>query len=855
MNRLKSLWPDLVAVLFFVAVSFAYFYAPVSKGLVLGGHDHSGGIGAGEEMNEYRERTGERTRWTNVLFCGMPTYQLAPSYESTELLDSVKQVYQLGLPDVVMYVFIMLLGFYILLRAFDFRTWMAALGAVLWAFSSYYFIIIGAGHIWKLLTLAYIPPTLAGLVLCYRGRYLWGALLTAFFLALQIVSNHVQMSYYFLSVVGLMALAYLIEAVRTHTVARWWKGSLAFGVGALLAVCINLSNLYHTYEYSKESMRGKSELTLRADKDPADQTESGLERSYITAWSYGKGETWTLLVPNVKGGASQPLSQNKTAMEKADPTYMPIYQSLGQYWGEQPGTSGPVYVGAFVLTLFVLGLFIVRGPMKWCLLVATVLSILLSWGKNFMPFTDFFLDYVPMYAKFRTVASILVVAEFTIPFLAMLALKELVDNPSILRRPGAGMEVKPGAPAPMGPSPLYMSVAFTGGVALLFALLPDVCFGSYISSNEMHMLQQASEAGYIPAEMMSGLLNNLSEMRRAMLVSDAWRTVVIVAIGTLLVLLFSARKLSARAMVLLLLVLCLGDMWQVNKRYLNDSMFVRPTQRTQQVALTPTDELILQDTALYYRVLNFSVSTFNDNSTSYHHKSIGGYHAAKLRRYQEMVERHISPEMRNVQQAAAETGGQLGSVDAGKFSVLNMLNAKYFILPLRDGGTVPVQNPHAQGNAWFVGALDYVPTADEEITALHQMDLRREAVADERFRATLGDFTATDAKATDDSTAYIRLTKYDANALTYDVNSAQGGIAVFSEIYYPGWTATVDGEPVEIGRANYILRALRLAPGHHTVEFRFDPQSLHLTEGIAHTALGLLALAFVGLLVRSWRKK
>ena len=388
--------PDLLAILFFVGLSFAYFIHPVSEGLVLTGHDHSGGAGAASEMEAYRKsHDGERTRWTNTLFSGMPTYQMAPSYPSTDKLTKVENIYKLWLPDYVVLVFIMLLGFYILLRAFDFKAWMAALGAVMWAFSSYYFIIIGAGHIWKFYTLAYIPPTIAGMVLCYRGRYGWGLLVTSVFMALQILSNHVQMTYYFGFVMVLMALAFspllpspkgeesLSSGKQLETKpspfggsrwGAWVKGTLTFALGCLIGIAINASNLYHTWEYSKESMRGKSELTQQT-KDPADQTSSGLERSYITAWSYGIGETWSLLIPNVKGGSSQPLTQSKTAMEKANPTYMPVYQSLGQYWGEQPGTSGPVYVGAFVLFLFVLGLFIVKGPMKWALFIATILSI------------------------------------------------------------------------------------------------------------------------------------------------------------------------------------------------------------------------------------------------------------------------------------------------------------------------------------------------------------------------------------------------------------------------------------------------------------------------------------------------
>lgn len=834
MDKIKKMIPDALAVVFFILVGLVYFYVPTTEGLVLTGHDHTGGSGSGAELQEYFERTGERTRWTNSQFGGMPTYQMSPSYGSTDTLKAIEHVYQLGLPTYVMYVFVMLLGFYILLRAFNFKVWMATLGAVLWAFSSYYFIIIAAGHIWKFMALSFIPPTIAGLVLCYRGKYLAGGVTTAFFVALQILSNHIQMSYYFLSVMFLMALAYLIQAVRQHQLAHWFKVTAVLVVAGILGVCINLSNLYHTYQYSKESMRSKSELTHKDIKDPSNQTSSGLERDYITQWSYGIGETWTLLVPNTKGGASMPLTQSKTAMEKADPQFMPIYQSLGQYWGDQPGTSGPVYVGAFVLTLFVLGLFIVKGPMKWCLLAATILSVLLSWGKNFMGFTDFFLDYVPMYDKFRTVASILVVAEFTIPLLAMLALKELFDKPEEL---------------PQRMKAVYLSAALTGGVALLFALMPDLFFGNYISMMEQSMFQQAAQAGYIPQDMVMPILNNLEEMRRAVFVADAWRSVIIVAIGLLLLVAFYLKKMNATVVTAGLIVLCLTDMWQVNKRYLNDAMFTEPLQNMKETVKTPADDFILQDKSLDYRVLNLASNTFNESNTSFFHKSIGGYHPAKLRRYQEVIEEHIVPEMSTFGATVAQCGGRLDSINGDSlFPVLNMLNVKYAILPLQDGKTAPVLNPHANGNGWFVCNVKYVNNADEEIMALHNTPLKKVAVVDKKFQDILGSETS----VAETAAGVVQIIQYDANKLTYEVNSPKGGVVVFSENYYPGWTATIDGNPVEIARANYILRAIKVPAGKHTVVFSFDPVSVHVTEGIAYGALILLLL---GVLFLVWKDR
>ena len=820
--NLKKLLPDVLMVALFALISVAYFWNPIIDGLVLTGTDHDAAVGSNVELNEYRaSHHGERTRWTNSLFSGMPTYQMSPSYDSTDMLSTLETVYQLGLPTVAGYVFMMLLGFYILLRAFDFRQWMAALGAILWAFSSYYFIIIAAGHIWKLLTLCFIPPTIAGVVLCYRGKYVGGIAVTGIFTALQVFSNHLQMSYYFLSVMLLMAIAYLVDAICKKQMKGWLKGSLSALVGGLLGLCVNVSNLYHTYEYSKETMRGKSELTQKT-KDAADQTDGGLERSYITAWSYGIGETWTLLVPNTKGGASVPISQSETAMSKAKNEYRPLYQQLGQYWGEQPGTSGPVYVGAFVMFLFVLGLFIVKGPMKWALLVATILSILLSWGKNFMPFTDFFLDYVPMYDKFRTVASILVIAEFAIPLLAMLALKEIVET-----------EAKADGRLPM--SKYQLALGLTAGVCILFWLLPDLFFGNYISTSEMQAIQGLGEYGWPVGD----VINNLSDMRRAVFTADAMRSCIIILVGFALLMLYRYHKLKEVPMVACLALLCLVDMWSVNKRYLSDKDFVRP--RTTDVAfpLTEVDKEILQDSDKYYRVLNLTVSTFNDNTTSYYHKSIGGYHAAKLRRYQELIETHIQNEIPQAWQAASRIDEVNGD---SLFPVLNMLNMQHMILPLQDGGKVQVENPHANGNAWFVDELRYVGDADTELAGLRNLDTKHVAVADNRFEDILG-------SAQKDTTAIATLTNYEANELQYDVESRNGGVLVFSEIYYPGWTCTVDGQPVEIGRVNYVLRAIRVDGGKHHVVLTFKPRSEQVTETIAYSALGLLALLFVGMLV------
>ncbi len=832
MRTYKKFLPDVVVVLVFAIISFAYFLVPVTQGKILFQHDASAGVGSAQELTEYQNRTGETTRWTNSIFGGMPTYQMSPSYQSTDGLSQVMNAYHFWLPDNVWFLFAYLLGFYILLRAFDFRQTLAALGSIMWAFSSYFLIIIAAGHLWKVMALAYLPPMIAGIVLAYRGRYLSGFIVTALFTAFEIKANHVQMTYYYLFIILFMVIAYLVKAVREKQLTGFMKSTGVVAAAAVIGIAINLSSLYHTWQYQKESMRGKSELVK---KDAANQTSSGLDRDYITQWSYGIDETLTLLVPDAKGGATVPLSKNATAMAKADPqiqSMIPqLYDAIPQYFGTQPGTSGPVYVGAFVLFLFILGLFIVRGSMKWALLAATVLSVLLAWGHNFMGFTNFFLDYIPMYAKFRTVASILVIAEFTIPLLAALALKKIVDEPEVLTK-----QMKF----------VYTSLALTAGVALLIALFPGM-MEPFVSDQERQMITSIQG---MDGNTANTILANIAAMREAMVSADAWRSVIVILIGFALLFLYKMKKLRADYMVICMAVLCLVDMWQVDKRYLNDEMFVPKSERDMPHQATSTDLAIMKDKSLDYRVLNLASNTFNENETSYFHKSIGGYHPAKLRRYQEMIDAYIAPEMQAAMQAIAAKNGNMQEVDGAKvFPVLNMLNTKYFILPLQGGATMPLQNIYAQGNGWFVDKINYVADANAEYAGVGKIDVRHEAVADKKFESVLG------KAQSNDSTAKVKLVKYEPNNLQYTIDSKNGGVVVFAEIYYPGWTATIDGQPAELGRVNYILRALNVKAGKHTVVLDFHPTSISTTETIAYIAIVILLLAIAGAGYMEWRKK
>ena len=857
MTLLKKWLPDVLAVLLFAVLAFAYFFPADIEGRILYRHDASAGRGAGQEGVEYMQKTGERSRWTNALFGGMPTYQMAPSYKSTDKLGSMIKIYHLFLPENVWYVFAYLLGFYILLRAFDFRQHLAALGSIIWAFSTYFLIIIAAGHIWKVWALAYLPPMIAGIVLAYRGKYLWGFLLTAIFTAFEINANHVQMTYYYLFVILLMIVAFLVEAILKKEYMRFLKATGVCILGGLMGVMVNISNLYHTWEYSKETMRGKSELVK---KDAANQTDGGLERSYITDYSYGIGETWSLLVPNVKGGTSMHLlfddenareAIKNMSVSVGEGQVMPAQQVFDylrqnglyftQYWNDNMeesanGTMGPVYVGAFVLMLFVLCMLVCyRKPLTWGLLAATILSIMLAWGKNFMGLTDFFIDYVPMYAKFRAVESILVIAEFTIPLMAMMAIKELVER----RNNPKPSKLKP-------QTAILIAFALTGGIALLFALMPTTFFDFYTNA-ENTLFHQILPP---PADA-DALLEALSKARQALFTADCWRSFIIIVIGTLILLLYQAKKLKTWMMAFGLLALCLVDLWSVNRRYLNpndNNQFVKKVELQQIRPMTEADRRIKDDPTLYYRVLNLAGNLFNENETSYYHKSIGGYHPAKLRRYQELIERYISRQTDDVRQSIQNFYGDLTQVNGDSiWNVLNMLNAKYFLLASQN---LDVQNPYAYGNAWLVDQVKYVDNANQELDALGQLNLRHEAVADKQFQQVLGEAVA------QDSLSNVELTAYEPNQLTYTVNSSKGGVLVFSEIYYPGWTASVDGQEVEVGRVNYVLRAIHISGGKHQVVLSFFPKSVNTTETLAYISLVILLLLVVaGVVLRIFRKK
>lgn len=867
-EMLKRYGADILALVLFVCISVVYFFTPLSEGMVLGGHDSLAAIGQGHEQQMYYEQTGETSRWTNAMFSGMPTYQISPSYGSGTILNKVSAFMHLGTTEAVSYVLLYLLGFYILLRAFGKRPWVSGVGAVAWAFSSYFLIIIAAGHIWKVNTLGYIPPTIAGLVLCYRGRLWQGAALTSLFTALQILCNHLQMTYYFGFVMAFIVLCTLCDALRPcnrskQALQKWCRATGIILLSGLLGIAANLPNLYHTYEYSKESMRGKSELKAQPRSGEGEQTE-GLSRDYITQWSYGVDETVTLLVPDYKGGGSgailDPQGGIKQEWQERDgfdaflSNVYTVQDNMGKvrgdaplpglmsYWGDQPFTVGPVYVGAFVLFLFFIGVWIVRGPFKWALLLATMLSLLMAWGKNMMPVTDFFIDFLPMYSKFRTVSSALVIAEFTIPLLAVLALAEIISRgPAELLRTRRG-QVGLGA-----------AVVMTVLPCLWLIVNPGAC----LSMAEQDAVLQLRQ--FMPGDQLQAFVSGISEMRGCVVSASALRSLTVILLGVLMIAAYWRRWIGEKVLCLLVALLCLGDLWMEDKKYLNDESFDDPVVQSQAFdQRTPADEYILRDTDKNYRVMNLSTSTFNEtsNQTSYWHKSIGGYHAAKLHRYQDLIDRYLNREGQAVMMAVNQKAESVPEEVEDPFRyimeqvpgdsltpVLNMLNCKYYIVG--QGGRFAVPNLYANGNAWFVDELQFVDNADQEISVLGHLDTKRQAVAHRRFKNALeGSLQG----------GRVVLTSYAPNELHYSAESNGGGLCVFSEIYYPGWTATIDGQPAELGRVNYVLRALRIPNGKHEVVLEFRPATVTATEAIAYAAIALILALFAIALYRRYKK-
>ncbi len=789
---------SLLAALLLAVVAFLFFFPDDIEGNVLQQHDTMQGIANGQEGLAFHEETGETTRWTNSLFSGMPNFQIAPSYPANSALSFVAKAYSLWLPAPANLLFTMMLGFFIMCLCLGCRWYTSLFAAVAWGFSTYFIIIIGAGHIWKFATLAYIPPTIGGIMLCYRGKYITGTALAALFGALQLHSNHPQMSYYFAFVILFLIIAWLCNAIKKRMIKHWVAATGCTLLAGILALGANSASLYNTLQYAKETVRGKAtEIST-----PGQTEAAGMDKDAITAWSYGLDETFSLLIPNVKGGATIKPVAGQTQLLGIDQTKKADELSLSQqerqfmaqfpqYFGDQPMTNGPVYVGAFILMLAILALFVVDGSMKWSLFAASVLAILLSWGHNFSPLTDFFIDYLPGYNKFRAVASILVIVEFTIPLLAAMCVRKIIDTPDFIAKYKWTL----------------ITVMGCGAAVCLLGWISPSIFGSPFSAREV---EQLTQMGVFTAPEYANLWNAVRETRLSLVSADSIRSLIFIAIGCGLMFLWFKKVFTNKALfVCCLTAATLIDLYPVDKRYVDSESFVTPAPMETAFKMTDADRAILADKS-NYRVMD--VAGFNDARSSYFHKTIGGYHAAKLTRYNDLITHQISK---------------------GNPGVLNMLNAKYIL----NGDQYEV-NPGALGNAWFVDGIAYVGTPTEEMTALDSLDTGTRAIADSKFKSTLGDATPKNPGDT------IYETSYAPNKLTYKSRSSKENLAIFSEIFFPwGWTATIDGKEVPIGRADYVLRALRIPSGEHEIIFSFDPKSLKVTNAIAITSVVIIYIS------------
>lgn len=813
--------PHFVALLLFLVLSFFYM-KPVLEGKQLLGHDTESWMGMAKETLDYNEKNEDVALWTNSMFGGMPTYQIS-LVQPNNLLGYVEKAIS-TIPVPVFYLVLYLLGFYILLLNFRVNPWLALVGSIAFTFASYNFIIIAAGHNSKAITIAYMAPLIGSVFQTFRYKKIPGALLTAFFLSLAVRANHIQILYYTLFILLVFGIVELVYAIREKQFVSFLQSTGLMVAALVLALGMNATSLLTTAEYSKYTMRGASNgLTVDSQN-----VQEGLNTDYITQWSYGIDETMTVLIPNFKGGASglKLGIDSETGQEmterfgKGNAQKVMSSMQFGMYWGTQPGTSGPVYFGAVVILLFVLGFFVLDKRTLWWLVPVIIVTLLLSWGRNFMSFTEFFINYVPLYNKFRTVSMTLVATGFAVTLMAVLTLKELLSgdiDKSKLKKP------------------LYISTAIVGGLALVFALIPSLA-GNFSAESDQYFVQQLSSAYQTD---MSFLTETLPADREAMLQSDAFRSLIFVLLTGAVLWLFLQSKLKTAIAIVAIGALFLTDLMPVAKRYLNDDNFARKRTTANLHQPSEADKFILQDKS-EFRVLNLAVNVFNDASTSFFHDHIGGYHAAKLRRYQELINLQITGELEKFYNIRSYE--QLDSA-LQTMGVLNMLNMKYIIM---DPKSMPVQNNYANGMVWLPEKINIAANADEEMLVTGEMDTRKEMVVDERYSGLLP------GQLLPDSLSSILLTHRSPNRLTYEADIRTERVAVFSEIFYDkGWHAYIDGKEVPWFRANYLLRAMTLKPGNYTVEFRFEPSSYFTGNTLALiSSIALLLLAGVYLIVR-----
>jgi len=819
----------MLCILGFGLITLVYF-SPILEGKRIKQHDIEMYKGMSKEITDFRESTGEQSLWTNSMFGGMPAWNIAVKNPSN-LMDRIHKILTAGFPHPIGSVFISMVGFFILLMVLGCSVWISFIGGLAYGLTSYLFIIIGAGHNSKALAMAYMAPVIAGILLTYKGKYLWGSILTAIALALEVRANHLQITYYLLLIVVCLVIGVLVKSIMEKQIGQFVKASACLILAAIMGILTNTTSLYANYEFGKETTRGKPILASTEN-----QTR-GLDKDYITQWSYGKGETWTLLIPNAKGGASAYIGNQNPALEKADSRFRSNIAQSSAYWGDQPVTSGPVYVGAIVVFLFVLGALTVKGNLKWALLIATLLSILLSWGKNFMGFTNFFLDYIPGYNKFRAVSMTLVIAEVTMPLLGFLGLAEIMKSPESFKQ---------------NMKKLYIALGITAGFCLLFCIAPKLFF-SFLSQNEAEQFAQLSSGK--DGAIYGAFAANLEEVRVAIFRKDALRSLLFIILAAVPIFLYGKGILKAHFAFPIIAALVIIDLYPIDKRYLNNDNFIAKRQFDKPFNATAADNYILADKAPDFRVLNLTKDVFNDASTSYFHKSVGGYHGAKLRRYQDVINKYLGPEVRGFSTIFNKANSEADLIHGlSQQKVLNMLNTKYIIY---NPEAQPLLNPEAFGNAWIVNDVRWVSTPNEEIDAIGSTDLRHTAILSREFEQKVGDYHITDSIPPE-----ITLTEYKPNRLTYNFKGISAGsttndyLVVFSEIWSDmGWKMYLDGQEQPILRANYLLRCALIPNGQHEIVMEYAPKIWKVGNTIQFASSLTLIAALVAAIFFSLKKK
>lgn len=834
----KSLLPIITALVIFITLTFGYF-TPLLKGKVIEQSDMVQNKGMSKEIVDHREKFNEEPLWTNSMFGGMPSFQIAIRYPSN-LVTHVRNGLMLGFPTPANMVFSYMLGFFILLLVLKVDKWLSIVGAIGFGFSAFFFLIIDAGHNTQALAIAYMAPVFAGVILVCRGKYLLGGALTALFFSLELVCNHPQIAYYLALFCAIYVGFEWFARAKKKEFKDILKSLAVFVIAGILAIGCNITNLWNTYDYAKYTIRGPSELT----SEKGNKT-SGLDKDYATQWSLGKAETMSLMIPGFKGLTDGMLiKENKNALKDVDPQLRETVANFPQYWGDQPTTSSP-YSGAIIVFLFVLGLFIVEGRMKYALLSITIFSMALAWGKNMMWLTDLFLDYFPGYNKFRAVSMILVLAELAIPILAVLAVDKILRTPDLLKQK---IKLAFSSKEITVMNAFLISFALTGGFSLLCYLMPTTFNDFTWIRDEQILGSYAKSSGQEVAQRMA---EGLETARIAIFKGVAIRSFFFITIGAGLLWLYFKSTINKGILLTVLGLAIFFDLAMIDKNFLNDKNFTSKQEAKNPFPETAADKAILEDKDPNYRVLDLSNRNdgpFNDARTSYYHKSIGGYHAAKLRRYQELIQTHIVNEMQEFGQAlgANPTDSSLRA-SLSQLGILNMLNTRYIIY---SPDAPPIQNRYALGNAWFVNEVKMVPNADEELKMVGEIDPSRIAVVDERYKDHLGGFTPKS-----DPSATIKLIDYRTNALKYESNTASDQLAVFSEIYYKDWNVYVDGELKRYFAADWVLRAMLVPAGKHTIEFKFEPEKYFIGEKISMASC-LTLFGFVGVsLFMAWKRK